>query len=196
MNALELKISSEGIVLSDDVLKVGSFLNQRIDTAFMFKIGEEISSLYLHDNVTKILTIEASGIAVAVAAAHYLSVPVVFAKKASTSNISGDVYTSKIHSFTHGCDYEALVPVEFLQPQDRVLIVDDFLADGNALSGLADIVSQSGATVVGAAVAIEKGFQGGGDRLRALGMRIESLAIVDAMGENGITFRNKTGESI
>ena len=189
MKALGTKISNEGVILAGNVLKVGSFLNQRIDTEFMFEMGKETAGLFSGDNVTKILTIEASGIAYALAAAYYLHVPVVFAKKSAASNVSGSVYKAKVHSFTHGCDFGAIVPTEYLQPQDRVLIVDDFLADGNAIAGLADIISQSGAECVGAAVAIEKGFQGGGDRLRASGMRVESLAIIDRMDENGIIFR-------
>lgn len=189
MKALESKITAEGKVLSSDVLKVGSFLNQQIDTDFMFEMGAEIARLFGEEKITKVLTIEASGIALAMAAAFYLHVPVVFAKKSATSNLSGDVYKAKVHSFTHNCDFEARVPTDYLSEADTVLIVDDFLAEGNALEGLSSIVEQSGARLAGAAIAIEKGFQGGGDRLRAEGMRVESLAIVEKMGEGVITYR-------
>ena len=191
MQELEAKIIKEGKILSSDILKVGTFLNQQIDTDFMFKMGREIARLFEHEYVTKVLTIEASGIALALAAAHYLHVPVVFAKKSATSNLSGDVYTAKVHSFTHNCDFEAIVPIDYLSSADTVLIADDFLAEGNAIEGLSSIVKQSGAHLAGAAIAIEKGFQGGGDSLREKGMRVESLAIIDGMNEQGITFRDQ-----
>ncbi|MBO5059430.1 MAG: xanthine phosphoribosyltransferase [Clostridia bacterium] len=189
MKALEEKILKEGKVLAGGVLKVGSFLNQQIDTAFLKEMGAEIARLYRDSGVNKILTIEASGIAIAVAAAYEMNVPVVFAKKNKSSNVSGDIYSSKVESFTHRTVNSIVVSKEFISKGDRILIVDDFLANGNALLGLSELITQAGATVVGAAIAIEKGFQKGGDELRAKGMRIESLAIVDCMTESGIEFR-------
>ncbi len=172
-----------------DILNVGSFLNQQLDCAFLFEMGKEIGRIFGKDGVNKVLTIEASGIAVAVAAGYALGVPAVFAKKHRSGNVSGGVYKASIHSYTHGNDYEAVVPKDFLCGDDRVLIVDDFLANGAALRGLIDIVGQSGAYLVGAATAIEKGFQGGGDALRALGIRVDSLAIIDRFEDGGVVFR-------
>ena len=189
IKALEEKILNEGSVLSGNVLKVGSFLNQQIDTEFLKEIGKEIARLYENAGVNKIFTIEASGIAIAVAAAFYLDVPVVFAKKGKTSNISGDVFSTDVESFTHGTVYKVIVSKEFIKSTDRLLVVDDFLANGNALKGLFNIISQAGATAVGAAIAIEKGFQKGGDDLRAAGIRVQSLAIVDSMDDGRVVFR-------
>lgn len=189
MKALEEKILAEGQVCPGNVLKVGSFLNHRIDVDFMMEMGKEIARLFSDANINKIVTIEASGIAIAVAAAAAMHVPVVFAKKHKTSNIPGDVYSSMVYSFTHKTEYPVVISREFLSPEDRVLIVDDFLAHGNALNGLSDIVRQSGGSVEGMAIAIEKGFQQGGDKLRAQGMRVESLAIVDEMNDGKIVFR-------
>ncbi|MCI8589808.1 MAG: xanthine phosphoribosyltransferase [Clostridiales bacterium] len=189
MKALEKRISEEGEALSSNVLKVGSFLNQKIDTAFMFEMGQEIACLYKNEPITKIITIEASGIALALAAAYYMKVPVVFAKKSKTSNVSGEVYRAAIHSFTHNCDYNAVIPKAYLSSDDTVLIVDDFLADGNAVIGLASMIGQAGAALAGAAIGIEKGFQGGGDALRAKGVRVESLAIIEKMEPNKIVYR-------
>ena len=191
MKALEEKINKEGIVLSEDILKVGSFLNQQLDVALIMQMGEEIARLYKSDGVTKILTIESSGIAIATAAAVYLGTPVVVAKKSRASTQTGGMYTASVHSFTHGNTYEAIIPCEYLAAGDRVLIVDDFLAHGAALEGLLSIVKQAGATLCGCAIAIEKAFQGGGDKLRAEGVRIESLASVASMSpEDGITYRH------
>ena len=190
MKALEEKILREGIVLPGGVLKVGSFLNQQIDTAFLTSMGDEIARLFADCGVTKILTIEASGIAIAVAAGMKMNVPVVFAKKSKTSNVSGGVYSAKIHSFTHNNDYDAVVSRDYISENDTVLLVDDFLAVGNALKGLIDIVEQAGAKVAGAAIAIEKGFQHGGDELRAKGYRIESLAVIDSMDVSAIIYRS------
>lgn len=189
MKALEERINREGEVLSCDVLKVGSFLNQQIDTAFTFEMGKEIARLFADTAITKVLTIEASGIALALAAAYYLHTPVVFAKKSMSRNVSGQVFEEKIHSFTHDCDFNVTVPRAYLHRDDSILIVDDFLADGNAVEGLAHIVEQAEARLAGAAIGIEKGFQGGGDRLRAKGIRVESLAIVEKMDEHGVTYR-------
>lgn len=189
IKALEEKILKEGTVLSGNVLKVGSFLNQQIDTAFLKEMGKEIARLYENSGVNKILTIESSGIAIAVAAAFYLDVPVVFAKKSKSSNVSDDVYSTIVESYTHGNVNNVVVSREYINSNDRVLIVDDFLANGNALIGLLKIVEQASAITVGAAIAIEKGFQKGGDMLRERGIRIESLAIVDDMLDNSIEFR-------
>ena len=189
MKALEDKIISDGIVLNGDILKVGSFLNQQIDVDFLMNMGEEISRIYEGAQVTKILTIEASGIAVAVAAAAVMHKKVVFAKKNKTSNVSGAVYSAKVHSFTHGVDFVITVPQDYISSADKVLIIDDFLANGEALRGLIDIVKQAGAEVAGCTCAIEKGFQGGGDQLRKEGYRIESLAVIEKMSPGNIEFR-------
>ena len=189
MELLEKRIERDGIVLGGNVIKVGSFLNQQMDTPFLVEIGQEIARLFKDSGVTKILTIEASGIAIAMVAAIPMNVPVVFAKKSKSSNQSADVYSAKITSFTHGNTYEATVAKEYLNADDTVLIVDDFLATGEAMYGLLSIVEQSGATLAGCSAAVEKGFQGGGDALRKKGIRVESLAIIDGMSENGIVFR-------
>ena len=191
MKKMEDKILAEGEILSGGVLKVGSFLNQQIDTVFMKEIGEEIASLYKDDEITKILTIEASGIPIAVSAGFAMNLPVVYAKKNKSSNISGDVYSTVVQSFTHGNKNNVIVNKEFISPDDRILIVDDFLAHGSALTGLIEIVEMAGATVVGCVAAIEKGFQMGGDRLREKGYRIESLAIIEAMDDTEIVFREQ-----
>ena len=189
MKALEDKIISEGFVLPGNILKVGSFLNHQIDVDFLMEAGKEFARLYDGCGVNKILTIESSGIAVAVAAGAAMHVPVVFAKKHKTSNVSGGLYSTVVHSYTHNYDYNVVVEQEFLRSGDRVLVVDDFLANGKALLGLADIIKQAGAEMIGAGIAIEKGFQHGGDELRSMGMRIESLAVIESMSENGIVFR-------
>lgn len=189
MKALEEKILREGEVLPGNILKVGSFLNQQLDVDFLLEMGREIARLFDGCGVTRLLTVEASGIAVAVAAGAAMHIPAVFGKKHRTGNVSGETYKATIHSYTHNTDYEVTVPCAYLGAQDRVLIVDDFLANGRALEGLVDIVSQAGAAVVGAAVAIEKGFQHGGDRLRVQGVRVESLAIVESMENGVIRFR-------
>lgn len=189
IKALEEKIMAEGEVLPGNILKVGSFLNQQIDTAFLKEMGKEIARLFKASDVNKVFTIEASGIAIAVAAAYEMDVPVVFAKKNRSDNISGDTYVSEVESFTHKTVNKIVVAKDFIRKDDRILIVDDFLANGKALLGLCDIVEQAGATAVGAAIAIEKGFQKGGDALRKTGMHVESLAIVDSMDGGKIVFR-------
>ena len=189
MKALEEKIKKEGRVLSGGVLQVGGFINQRIDTAFTAEMAREIASEFSSAGVTKVLTIEASGIAIAYAVATELKVPLVFAKKSKTSNLDGDLLTASIHSYTHGNDYLATVSAEYISSDDVVLIVDDFLANGEALRGLIEIVRKAGAQTAGCAVEIEKGFQGGGDQLRSEGVKVVSLAVIDEMGENGIFFR-------
>ncbi|MGI6264426.1 MAG: xanthine phosphoribosyltransferase [Acutalibacteraceae bacterium] len=189
MKALEDKIRSEGTVLPGNILKVGSFLNQRLDADFLMEMGREIARLYDGQGVTKILTIEASGIAIAVAAGAAMHLPAVFAKKHRSINVGADVYKTTVHSYTHGADYNVVVDKDYLSADDRVLIVDDFLANGAALEGLLDLVRQAGGTVVGAAIAIEKGFQPGGKRLRETGLRVESLAIIDSMEDGVLRFR-------
>lgn len=189
IKALEEKILKEGRVLPGNVLKVDGFLNHRIDVGFIAEMGREIAELYKDCPVNKILTIESSGIAIAFAAAAVMNVPVVFAKKHKSSNISDDLYSSQVTSFTHKNTYDAVVSKDFLCEADKILIVDDFLARGNALHGLIDIVNQAGAELMGCAIAIEKGFQNGGDELRAQGIRIDSLALIDSMTESSLTFR-------
>ena len=189
MKALEEKILKEGKVLPGNILKVGSFLNHQLDVDFIMEMGREIARLFENSGVTKILTIETSGIAIAVGAAAAMHIPGKKKKKNKTSNISGDVYKTVVHSYTHGTDYTVVVEKDYLKKGDNILIVDDFLANGKALAGLFDIISQSGASAAGAACAIEKGFQRGGDELRAKGIRVESLAIIDSMEDGNIVFR-------
>lgn len=189
MKALEEKILKEGTVLPGNILKVGSFLNQQLDVDFLMEMGREVAGLFKDAGITKIMTIESSGIAVAVAVGAAMHLPAVFAKKHRTGNVSGDTYKTVVHSYTHGVDYEVVVSREYLTSDDKVLIVDDFLANGKALEGLMDIIKQAGAQTAGAAIAIEKGFQHGGDRLRTVGLRVESLAIVDSMEDGKIQFR-------
>ncbi len=189
IKALEEKILKEGKVLPGNVLKVDGFLNHRIDVGFIMEMGKEISEIYKNEPVNKILTIESSGIAIAFAAATYMNVPVVFAKKNKSSNISDNLYSSPVTSFTHKNTYDAVVSKDFLGKDDRVIIVDDFIARGNALNGLIDIVNQAGAELLGCAIAIEKGFQNGGDALREQGVRVESLALIESMTEDSLTFR-------
>ena len=188
MRQMEEMILKEGKVLPGGILKVGSFLNQQIDTAFLAEIGAEIARLFKDDNVTKVMTIESSGIALGAAAGMAMGVPLVFAKKHKTSNVDGNTYRATAHSFTHGNDYEMVVSSEYLRPDDRVLLVDDFLASGNALFGLKKLVEAADAELVGAAVAIEKKVQGGGDELRAQGIRVEPLALIESMTDDSITF--------
>ena len=190
MKQMEEMILREGQVLPGDILKVGSFLNQNIDTNLLGRMGQEIARLYEGCGVTKILTIEASGIAIAAAAGLAMGVPVLFAKKHRTSNVDGDVYVTKVHSFTHGEDYGVVVSSDYLLASDRVLLVDDFLANGNALRGLIDLCRQAGAELVGVAIAIEKCFTGAGDAMRAEGIRIDSLAMIESMSDHEIVFRS------
>lgn len=192
IRALEQRILAEGQILPGEVLKVGSFLNQQIDTKLVSEMGEEIARLYACNNVTKVLTIESSGIAIAYAAGVAMGLPVVFAKKHSTSNISGNVLSSKVFSYTHQQTYDIVVSADYIKSDDTVLIVDDFLAKGNALNGLIEIVEKAGAKLAGCAIAIEKGFQGGGDGLRSKGIRVESLAIIDKMTDDSLEFRQQT----
>lgn len=189
MKALEEKIIREGTVLPGDVLKVGSFLNQQVDTVFLKEMAKETARLFADKPITKVLTVEASGIAFATAVAIELGVPMVFAKKHPSANVSGAQYAAPVYSFTHKTTYMISVSRDYLAPNDKVLVTDDFLANGNALKGLISIVEQAGASVAGCCAEIEKGFQGGGDELRKQGYQVESLAIVESMGEGKITFR-------
>ena len=189
MKLLEDRIRKDGKVRGTDVLKVDSFLNHQMDIALFDKIGEEFLRLFGDCNVTKILTIEASGIGIACVTARHFNVPVIFAKKNKTKNIAGDVYSSKVESFTHGKVYDIIVSKEFLRPEDRVLLIDDFLANGSALQGLIKLVNDAGATLVGAGICVEKAFQPGGDLIRGMGVRVESLARIKSMDEEkGIEF--------
>lgn len=181
MELLEQRILSEGQVRPGNVLKVDCFLNHQLDVDLLDKLGQEFYRLYKGDGINKILTIEASGIAIACMTARYFNVPVVFAKKAKSKNIDGEVFTSTVHSFTYGKDYDITLSKKFLGPQDKVLILDDFLAVGKAMHGLLDVCAQVG----GIGIAIEKGFQQGGDTLRAQGYKVSSLAIVDEMTDDG-----------
>ena len=188
MQLLEEAIRNRGAVYPGNILKVDGFLNHQIDPDILRAIGEEVFRLYKDAGVTKILTIEASGIAIAAICAQFFNVPMVFAKKSATSNISKTVYKTTVHSYTHNRDYEVLVSKDYLKSDDVVLIIDDFLSNGAALTGLIDLVSQAGATLAGAAIAIEKRFQPGGNMLRAKGIRIESLAVVESMDDGKIVF--------
>lgn len=181
MELLEKRIREEGKVLPGDILKVDGFLNHRIDPMLLDALGREFARLYKDSGVTKILTVEASGIAVAVMAGLHLGVPVLFAKKHRTANLSHDVYAADVFSFTHKTTYSIAVAKAYLTDMDRVLIIDDFLANGAAIRGLSSLVSQAGASLAGAGIAVEKGYQGGGDALRGEGMRIESLAVIESM---------------
>lgn len=181
MELLEQRIRKEGVVKPGGVLKVDAFLNHQMDVALFNAMGAEWKHLFAGAPVNKILTIEASGIGIACVAAQPFGVPVVFAKKAKSVNIDGDVWATKIESFTHKRVYDVIVSKKYLGPQDHVLIIDDFLANGCALQGLLRLVREAGAAVEGVGIAVEKGFQRGGELIRAQGVRVESLAVVDAM---------------
>ena len=185
MKLLEERIRKDGKIKGGDVLKVDSFLNHQMDVALFQEIGKEFYRLYGDCGVTKILTIEASGIGIACVTAQFFGCPVIFAKKNKTKNIAGDVYTSKVESFTHGKVYDIIVAKEFLLPTDRVLLIDDFLANGSALQGLINLVRGAGAELVGAGICVEKAFQPGGNLIRSMGVRVESLAKIKAMGDDG-----------
>lgn len=191
MKLLEDRIRKDGVVRPGNILKVDSFLNHQMDIPLFCELGREWQKRFKDENITKILTIEASGIGIACIVAQYFHVPVVFAKKTQTKNIAGEVYTSQVESFTHGRVYDIIVSKQFLSPDDRILIIDDFLANGKALEGLISLINDAGATLVGAGVAVEKGFQRGGDAIRGMGVHLESLAIVESMNpETGeIVFR-------
>lgn len=189
MELLKERIRRDGTVKGTDVLKVDSFLNHQMDVALFEAMGREFLRRFADCGVNKILTIEASGIGIACVTAQSFHCPVVFAKKSQTKNIAGEVYSTRVESFTHGRVYDVIVSKKFLGPEDTVLIIDDFLANGAALEGLIDLVNQAGARLAGAGVAIEKAFQPGGDRLRAKGIRVEALARVKSMSEEtGVVF--------
>ena len=181
MNCLEKRIAKDGIVKEGNVLKVDSFLNHQMDIELMNEIGKEFYERFKGKAITKVLTIEASGIAIAYAVAQQFHVPVLFAKKSKSINIAGDTYVAEVESFTHKNKNTVIVSRQFLSPDDKVLIVDDFLANGCALQGLISIVDQAGASVAGIGIAVEKGFQMGGQIIRNLGYQLESLAIVESM---------------
>ena len=191
MNFLEERILKDGVIKEGNVLKVDSFLNHQMDVALLDQIGKEFHRRFAGKTITKVLTIEASGIAIAYAAAQYFKVPMVFAKKAKSINIDGDMYTAEVESFTHKNKNQVIVSKRFLSADDHVLIVDDFLANGCALQGLISITEAAGATVEGIGIAIEKGFQFGGRSIRNLGYHLESLAIVESMdvATQSVTFR-------
>ena len=193
MNFLEERIVKDGVVKAGNILKVDSFLNHQMDISLFEKMGEEFKRRFANAPINKILTIEASGIGIACIVAKYFDAPVVFAKKSKSINIDGEMYVAEVESFTHKCKNQVIVSKKFLGPDDHVLIIDDFLANGCALQGLISIVSNAGGTVEGIGIAIEKGFQSGGRTIRNLGYHLESLAIVDSMdAENGtITFREQ-----
>ena len=188
MELLKKRIIEDGCVLPGNVLKVDSFLNHQIDIDLVYKFGAEWKRLFADEKITKIMTIEASGIGIACVAAMHFNVPVVFAKRSKSSNIGKDFYTTPVVSFTHGNTYDVIVSKSFISPEDRILIIDDFLANGSALRALVNIIEEAGATVVGAGVAIEKAFLHGGDKLRDLGYRVEALARIKSMSDDKIEF--------
>ena len=192
MKLLEERIRKDGTVKAGNVLKVDSFLNHQMDIDLFNEMGKEWARLFADRKITKILTVEASGIGIACVAAQHFHVPVVFAKKSQSVNIDGEVYSTKIESFTHKRVYDVIVSKKFLHPEDHILIIDDFLANGCALEGLIDIVNKAGASVEGVGIAVEKGFQKGGDLIRSKGIRVESHAIVESMDDKTgeITFRS------
>ena len=189
MQLLKERILKDGVVKPGNVLKVDSFLNHQMDIDLINEIGKEFRRRFPSDKITKILTIEASGIGIACIVAQYFNVPVVFAKKAQSINIDGDVYSTKIESFTHKRTYDVILSKKFLTEDDHVLILDDFLANGCALLGLIDIVQEAGATLEGAGIVIEKGMQDGGKQIREKGIHLESLAIVESMTDTELTFK-------
>ncbi len=192
MKALQLlkdRIKKDGKIGEGNVLKVDSFLNHQIDVNFLCELGKEFKRRFENENVTKILTIEASGIGIACLTAQYFDCPVVFAKKTKTNNIYSDVYTGKVESYTHSTTYDIVVSKQFLNKGDRVLVIDDFLAKGSALKGLLKLITDAGAEVVGAGIVIEKAYQEGGTLIRDMGVRVESLARISGMSvENGVEF--------
>lgn len=190
MKLLEDRILEEGVVKEGNILKVDAFLNHQMDVNLFREMGKEWKRLFANEGINKILTIEASGIGIACVAAEEFGCRVVFAKKTQGKNLDGELLTTKITSFTKGRVFDVIVEKKFLTPDDRVLIIDDFLANGCALEGLIDLVEQSGATLVGCGIAIEKGFQVGGEKIRGRGVHLESLAIVDSMEDGKITFRH------
>lgn len=190
MNLIEQRISDCAVIMDGGVVKVGEFLNHQVDVDLLMKAGLQVKNDFADENITKLVTAATSGIAIAVAYGAVMKLPVVFAKKWTTSNMSDDVYCAEVHSYTHGNNYTMKIEKQFLSKDDRVLIVDDFLANGAALEGLIDVVTQSGATIVGCSIVVEKGFQPGGKRIRDRGIRVDSLAIIDSIENGKITFRS------
>ena len=190
MQLLKEKILKEGRVLEGNILKVDSFLNHQIDTELLNEIGKEFKKRFQDKDITKILTVEASGIAIAVIAAQYFNVPVVFAKKTEAKNLDKEVYEGSVYSYTKAKHYKIRVSKKYISKEDNILILDDFLANGQAILGLKEIVDAADANLAGAGIVIEKGFQKGGKLLREAGINIESLAIIDSLEEDGIVFRN------
>ncbi len=193
MKLLQDRILKDGTVKNGNVLKVDNFLNHQMDMELFNEIGKEFKRIFADCKINKILTIEASGIGIACIVAQYFNVPVVFAKKAQSINIDGEVFSTKIESFTHKKTYDVIVSKKFLHAEDKILIIDDFLANGCALAGLIDLVRSAGANVEGIGIVIEKGFQNGGEMIRSMGVRLESLAIVESMNaeDGSIVFRNE-----
>lgn len=189
MKLLKDRILKDGKIAPGGILKVDEFLNHQIDVALLNEIGKEFKRRFHDKEVTKILTIEASGIGIACITAQYFNVPVVFAKKSKSKNISGEVYKSTVYSFTHKIQNEIIVSKKFLSKNDKVLIIDDFLANGKALLGLLDIIEQAGAAVLGIGIVIEKNFQSGGEIIRSKGIQLESLAIIESMDDNSLKFK-------
>ena len=189
MKLLEERIRKDGIIREGNVLKVDSFINHQMDIKLFEEMAKEWKRLFADKNINKILTIEASGIGIAAIVAREFDVPVVFAKKSKSINLDDNNFSTKIQSFTHGKVYDVIVSKKFLSPEDHILVIDDFLANGCALLGLTDLVESAGATVEGIGIAIEKGFQHGGQEIRDMGIRLESLAIVDSMTDDSLTFR-------
>ena len=189
MQMLYDRIRRDGVVRAGNVLKVDRFLNHQMDIPFINELGKEFKRRFADAPITKILTIEASGIGIACLVAQHFNVPVVFAKKAQSLNLDGEMYCTKVQSFTHKRVYDVILSKKFLSAEDHVLIIDDFLANGCALQGLMEIVKESGAVLEGAVIVVEKGFQNGGDSLREQGIRVESLAIVDSMTDDSVSFR-------
>ena len=188
MRLLEERILKDGVVREGDILKVDSFINHQIDVGFVRELAKEFKRLYAGEQITKILTIEASGIGIACITGLEFGVPVLFAKKTKTVNIANDVYTSTVESYTHKRSYEIIVSKDFLKPEDRVLVIDDFLAKGSALHGLIKLITDAGATVVGAGIVIEKVYQNGGDVIRSKGIRVESLARIASLEGGKVAF--------
>ncbi|MDD3959384.1 MAG: xanthine phosphoribosyltransferase [Clostridiaceae bacterium] len=193
MELLKSRIISEGRIIGTDILKVDSFLNHQIDPLIMEEIGKAFAKEFSGEGITKVLTIESSGIAPALSTARFLGVPAIFARKTTSRNLDTDTYVSTVHSFTKGTDYVIRVSKRYLDNKDVVLLIDDFLAKGCALKGLIDVVAQSGAKLAGAGIVIEKGFQEGGDLIRSMGIRVHSLAIINEMSEkeNQISFKDE-----
>jgi len=190
MELLRERIRQDGKVKEGHIIKVDAFLNHQIDINLMEEIGKEFKRIFDGEKITRVITIEASGIAIACFAAMHFGVPVVFAKKSESKNIDGEVYRSQVTSYTRGRDYTVILEKKYLTSEDRILIIDDILATGKAQRGLLDISNQAGAQVAGIGVVIEKGFQGGGDQLRAEGYNVQSLAIIDSMENNTVVFRD------